>query len=138
MLEELTLIEHDFNLPDYSNEISKADEIIEKIKNRLKIIQNQKRIDDKFHTETFEEIVRILDYVGRLSRPAFEIEDSLEALYIKQYLHSPELAKKLWLDHYGKIHHPFNLLKNRCYKLLEELDSEYIKRNKKYPPNWNI
>jgi hypothetical protein len=138
MLEELTLIEHDFNLPDYSNEISKADEIIEKIKNRLKTIQNQKRIDDKFHTETFEEIVRILDYVGRLSRPAFEIEDSLEALYIKQYLHSPELAKKLWLDHYGKIHHPFNLLKNRCYKLLEELDSEYIKRNKKYPPNWNI
>ena len=138
MLDEPTLLEHDFNLPDYSNELSKADEIIEKLKNRLKIIQNQKRIDDKFHTVTFEEIIRVLDYLGKLSTPAFEIEDELEEMYKMKFLKAPELGKKLWLEHYENIHHPYNLLKNRCYKLLEELDSEYIKQNKKYPPNWNI
>lgn len=138
MFAEPTLIEVDFELPDHSNELSKAEEIIDKLKNRLKIIKLQKRIDDKTHSETFEEVVRILDYIGKLSQPAFNIEDQLETLYIKAYVHSPELAKKLWHDHYGEIHHPYNLLKNRCFKMLDELDAEYIKRNKKYPPNWNI
>jgi hypothetical protein len=138
MLSEQILIDNNLITPDHKNELSKAEEIIEKLKNRLKIIQTQKRIDDKTHTETYEEIIRILDYVGRLSQSAFDMQEGLERLYTKQYIHTPELGKKLWLDHYDKIHHPYSLLKNRCFRMLEELDAEYIKRHKKYPPNWKI
>lgn len=137
MLKECEFIIHDFKLPNHSSELSKAEDIIEKFKNRLKIIELQKRIDDKTHTDTYEEIIRVLDYVGRLSQYVFNIEDELEALYTSRYKHSPELSKKLWLDHYDSLHHPYSLLKNRCFRMLEELDAMYYKRHKKHPPNWN-
>jgi len=130
-------IKHDFSLPNYDNELSKAEDVIEKIKNRMRVMEIQRSITDEEHTKTFEYIVRILDYVGKLSMPAFAIEDELEEMYKMRYLYAPELSKKLWADHYGKIHHPYNTLKNRCYKLLEELDALYIKKFKKKPPNYN-
>ena len=138
MTDEGLLIKHDFNLPDHTTELSKAEDVIEKLRTRFKKIQTSKSINDKKHTDMFEETVRILDYVGRLSVPAFEIEDELEKLYILQYPKSPQLGKKLWLDHYDRIHHPYSILKARCFRLLEELDAEYRKRFKKNPPNWNI
>lgn len=137
-VENSNFIVHDFNLPNHANELSKAEEVIKKLKNKFKLIQNQRSINDKTHTILFEEIIRVLDYVGRLSMPAFAIEEELEQMYIIRYKNSPELAKKLWLDHYERIHHPYTLLKNRCFRMLEELDAEYFKRLKKHPPNWNI
>jgi hypothetical protein len=131
-------ITHDFRLPDHKDELCKAEALIEKFKHRLKIIQIQRRIDGKMHTEFFEEIIRVLDYVGRLSKSVFDIEDEMELQYIKNYPKSPELAKKLFNDHYEYLHHPYTILKNRCFKLLEELDAEYYKQHKKRPPNWNI
>jgi hypothetical protein len=86
----------------------------------------------------FETTVRVLMYVGDLSNSVFGIEDQIQDLYFKQFIHSPELAKMLWQQHYGKLHHPYNILKNRCFRLLEELDAEYFKRHKKRPPNWKI
>ncbi len=131
-------ITHDFRLPDHKDELYKAEELIEKFKYKLKIIQIKHKIDDKTHTEFFEEIIRVLDYVGRLSKSVFDVEDEMELQYIKNYSKSPELAKKLFNDHYEYLHHPYTILKNRCFKLLEELDAEYYKQYKKQPPNWNI
>ena len=136
MQESHELIVHDFNLPCHDNELSNAADAIEKLKNRLRIIQIQRSIDGKTHTTMFEETIRVLDYVGKLSMPAFAIEDELEELYKMEFLHAPELAKTLWLDHYENVHRPYNLLKNRCFKILEELDAEYYKRHKEHPPNW--
>jgi len=137
MSESLEFIKHDFNLPNHDNELSKAGDVIEKIKNKIRILEIQQSIDDKVHTQIFEHVIRVLDYVGRLSTPAFAIEDEMEELYKMKFLHAPELGKKLWLDHYENVHYSYNLLKNRCYKLLEELDVLYIKKFKKKPPNWN-
>lgn len=131
-------ITHDFNLPNHDNELSKADDTIEKIKNQIKVITIQGSIDGKSHTELFEEVIRVLDYVGKLSMFVFEIEDDMEEKYKMDFLHAPELGKTLWQEHYGKLHRPYNLLKNRCYKLLDELDEEYQKRHDKRPPNWKI
>lgn len=134
MIEEF--ITHNFKLPNHSNELSKANEIIEKLKNRITNLQTTKIIDDKTHVSLYEEIIRALDYVGKLSMPAFTIEDELEAMYIIRYKHSPELGKKLWLEDYENVHHPYTLLKNRCFKLLDELDGLYREIYKKDPPNW--
>jgi hypothetical protein len=138
MLNEENFITHDFKLPNHYNELCKAEEVIEKLKNKFKKIEKTKTINDKNHDELYNEIIRILDYVGRLSMPAFAIEDDIERLYTLHYAKFPELAKKLWNDHYENIHHPYTLLKNRCFRMLEELDKLYIDTHEKYPPNWNI
>ena len=136
--EDIDFINTNLNLPDHSNELSKADEVLEKIKNRFNIIKKNQTIDDKNHVIMYEEIVRVLDYLGALSMSAFKIETQLEELYTKQYSHAPQLAKKMWFDHYELIHHPYNLLKNRCFRMLDELDNEFIKIHKMNPKNWNI
>ena len=128
----------DFKLPNHSNELSKAEEIIAKLKTKVESLAANKTIDDKQHDYLYNEIVRVLDYIGRLSMPAFAIEDELEQMYVIKFHKSPAMAKKLWLDHYETIHHPYTLLKNRCFRLLEDLDIMYVKRYKKNPPNWKI
>jgi hypothetical protein len=128
----------DFKLPDHSNELCKAEEVIEKLKKRFEVVQQQKSISDCTHVELFEEIVRCLMYVGKLSEVCFAIEDQLEALYIKQFKHQPALGKQLWLEHYDTIHHPYSILKNRCFRLLEGLDDEYVNVHGKLPPNAKI
>ena len=138
MLNEEKFITHDFKLPNHHNELCKAEEIIDKLKNKFKKIEKTKTINGKNHDELYNEIIRILDYVGRLSMPAFAIEDEMERMYTLRYTKFPELAKKLCNDHYENIHHPYTLLKNRCFRMLEELDQLYIETHEKYPPNWNI
>ena len=130
-------IKYDFNLPNHNNELSNAEEVIEKLKDKLKKIKKDKNINDTVHETMYEEAIRVLDYVGGLSDSIFKIGDEMENFYKMEYLHSPELGKKLWLDNYDKIHHPYDLLKNRCFTLLDELDIEYRRRFRKNPPNWN-
>lgn len=131
-------IVHDFKLPNHCNELSKAEEVIEKLKKRFEIIQIQRSINDANHQELFEEIIQCLFYVGKLSEVAFAIEDEIENMYTMQYKHAPALGKQLWLEHYDDIHHPYTLLKNRCYRQLELLDLEYFKRHGKQPSNMKI
>lgn len=138
MVAEAKFITHDFNIPDHSTQLQKAEEVINKLKDKLKHIEQTKSITDDIHTKLYEETVRILDYVGKLSISAFDIEEEIERLYTLQFQNSPQLGKKLCQDHYEKIHHPYTLLKNRCFKLLEDMDNEYRKCWKKNPPNWNI
>jgi hypothetical protein len=135
---ELKLIDYDFNLPNHDNELSRAEDIIDKLKFKIKEIVNNNELisDDKFIT-IFEEIIIVLDYVGRLSMPAFAIEDELQEMYKMNFLHAPELGKKLWFDHNAEIHKKYNVLKNRCFKLIEDLDNYYINVHNKKPPNWN-
>jgi len=128
----------DFTLPNHSNELYKAEEFINKLKHMLESLAEKGMIKDSSHDYIFNEIIRVLDYVGKLSICAFTIENELEAMYTAHYRSAPNLGKKLWLDHYEKIHHPYSLLKNRCYNLLTEVDRMYIKKYDKNPPNWKI
>ncbi|MFA5366670.1 MAG: hypothetical protein WC333_02200 [Dehalococcoidia bacterium] len=132
------LIEHDFKLPSHANELSKAEDLIEKLRIRILKIKSAGCINGRIHGNLYEEIVRVLDYVGGLSRAAFAVQEEVEAVYFRKYKSTPALAKKLWLDHYALIHKPYNRLKNRCFRMLEELDEEHIRRVGKNPPNWNI
>ena len=138
MEESIKLLKHDFNLPNHENELSKAGDVIEKLKSKLTKHKSTRDIDDKQFVDFYEEVIRALDYVGRLSMPVFAIEEEVEAMYTKRYIHAPILAKSLWLDHYEELHHPYNLLKNRCFKILDELDELYRELYEKNPPNWSI
>jgi hypothetical protein len=137
MNECLEVAETDFNLPNHANELSKAGDIIEKLKNRINITINVvELIDDKQFVRLYEELITVLDYVGRLSMPVFAIEAEIEEHYKLKYLHSPELGKQLWLDHYENVHRPYTTLKNRCFKLLDDWDNYYKGLYEKDPPNW--
>jgi len=134
---ESELITHDFNLPCHDNELSTAGDKIEKLKFKLnKIISSVDFIKDDEFIDLFDEIEIVLDYVGRLSIPIFAIGDDLQEMYKMKFLHAPELAKQLWLDHFEKVNKPYNLLKNRCFKMMEDLDKYYITLYEKNPPNW--
>lgn len=138
MLKQKTFIEHDFQLPDHTAQLQKAEEVINELKTKLSNVKKNKLISNEVHTCLFEEIIRILDYVGKLSISAFDIEEEITSMYVLRYKKSPELGKKLCNDHYESIHRPYTLLKNRCFRMLEDLDNEYIRMYKCNPPNWNI
>lgn len=138
MPKKADLLECELNLPKHDDELAKAEEVIENIKLKLRLHGHNKTITDCTHTAMYEEIARILDYVGQLSVPAFEAEPTLEELYYLRYKHSPALGKELFWRHYDQIHKPYTLLKNRCFRLFEELDKCYKTKFKKNPPNWNI
>lgn len=125
-------------LPDNSNELHNAELHIDSIKTKLDDVFNNNSINDYTHDYYYNEIVKILDYVGQLSVPAFNTFNQLEIMYTLKFPHSPALAKKLWLDHYDSIHYNYSILKNRCHRLLDDIDNNYITKFKIYPPNWNL
>ena len=131
-------IKTNFNLPTYENELSKAEYTIEKINKKITKATAEQNLPGELHTLLFDEIVRVLLYVGHLSEAGFAVEEQLEQMYALKYIHSPALAKQLWLEHYESIHHPYNLLKNRCFRMIDELDELYVALYDSTPPNWNL
>ena len=57
------------DLPVQVNELSKAEDLIEKLKSRFETVKLKKSISPESHEHLYEETIRVLDYVGRLSMP---------------------------------------------------------------------
>lgn len=131
-----SFIVHDFGLPNHEEELKTADDHLSALKLRFSTVIANDLMTNSLHDDYFEETIKILDYVGRLSIPCFKINYELERMYVNRYPHSPALAKKLWLDHYESIHHPYNLIKNRCFRVIQELDQAYRNKYNCQPPNW--
>lgn len=138
MQETIENVQLDFDLPCHDNELSKANDTYQNLKLIFNDYQKQKKISDKQFIKLFEDVIRVLDYVGRLSMSVFEKDEEIEEHFKMEYLNSPELGKELWLKYAHKLHHPYNIQKNRCHKLLEELDELYVALYAKQPPNWKI
>jgi len=136
MCEDYEIINSNIVLPDHTLELDAANILLEKYKIITKSFATTNAITNVQHLELYEKIIRVLDYVGRLSMPVFEINEEMETLYFIKYPQSPELAKKLWLEHYGILHNPYNLIKNRSFTALDNLDNLYFKCNGKHPDNW--
>ena len=129
----------ELDLPDHTRELQDTEEFILKLKGNL---QDYKRnrlaspMSNKEYEVLYEDIMKGLYYLGYLSGPAFECEDIIEQEYFKVYKHAPELAKKLWWDHYEQVHRPYTLLKNRLFKMIDELNDLYILIHKHPPTNY--
>lgn len=141
----------ELNLPNHSNELSKAEFMISRVSDKIKKVTAyeknssshedaiaKSKLNDKNFVDLFEEVARALVYVGRLSQSIFELEDTIEQAYTIKYIHYPEEVKSAWYKHYSELHNPYTILKNRCYALLTDLDEEYLKKFKKEPPNFKI
>lgn len=121
-------------LPPNHEKLKYATTVIEKFKKRVIYHKSIHAMSEKEYIDLHELIVQVLEYVGELSLPAFNVQDELESRYYRMYKHAPEIAKYEYLKHYHDIHRPFNLLKNRCFTLLEEMDEIYFNVNHKHPP----
>jgi hypothetical protein len=131
----MSYISIDLELPDHTKELKDCEEYIKSIKKEFKLIGAARKFPTKQFAALYERITRGLYYVGSLSTSAFETEDIIQETYFKNYRHAPELAKKLWQEHYGNVHKPYNTIKNRFYRLYEEIDSLYMKINKCTAPH---
>jgi len=132
-----TEILSDLELPNHQKQLAYAETIIDKHKVRVKEIKSGYPtfgFPKQDHQHMHKLIVQTLEYVGDLSMSIFTIGDEIEERYFKKYKSSPELARKLWLEHYHELHYPYNTLKNRCFTLLEALDDIYALVHGVAPP----
>jgi len=128
----------ELELPDHTAKLTDAEAKIENLRTRFVEIQNSGKINNYTHEPLYDETVLMLDYLGRLSRPIFGIESTIEEKYCKEYVSEPVKVKKLWYEHYEYIHRPYTILKNRCYRVLEDLDDEFFRVNHCFPSNYNL
>lgn len=128
----------DFKKPDHTKELEKAKSIIGDIQSRVKEILNPNNcfcLTENNYSTLTEEIIDMLDYVGNLSMWVFKVEFDIEDAYINAYGKSQE-TKIAWYNHYIELHLPYSEQKNKCFRLLDDLDDEYIEKLGKFPPNY--
>lgn len=126
-----------FSFPNNTEKLARIEETIDYYKLKIKKISETNRIDGDTHSYYYNLICKELDNIGNLSLPALDCFDKLEEMYLLKFPKSPELAKRIWMDHYRDINRPYSLLKNRCTNLLNELDHAYRVKYKSDPPNYN-
>lgn len=131
-------IKHNFEIPENNTELTIASSIINNLSTQINLIIHNNSIDSLSHDLYYEETVKMLDYVGRLSMFIFPIEDVLYESYKMKYLHAPHLGIKLWTDYCESLHKPYSILKNKCYRMLEDLDDAYRNKFNCNPPNWDV
>lgn len=127
-----------FDLPDNTPKLKDIELRLEKFKIYVNKIGENNGITDEIHSKVYDKVCNILDKLGKLSTPVLDTFDKLEELYTLKYINTPELGKRIWIEHYCELNKPYTLLKNRCVTILENLDYYYKKKYKTYPPNYYV
>lgn len=135
--QEVELLDLNLNLPNHENELSNAEHYMNKLRVKFAKAVEDNDFDDETHNQLYDEAMRCLLHVGELSQFLFDVDEKIEMEYFKAYKHVPALAKDLWQEHNHTIHRPYNILKNRCYRFLDELDEVYIGLYNSEPLNYN-
>lgn len=135
---EEPLLELSKPIPDHSEDLCRASLILSNILNDYKKTVENRSMTGNQHEILYERTMKVLYFIGNLSLSLFEFENEIIEKYTMKYLSDPALAKKLSYMYYQKIHRKYDLLKNKCFRLLDKIDDNYILLNKKYPPNYYI
>jgi hypothetical protein len=125
----------DIKLPNHNNELENIKKYITQLKQRYKLLNKINNLSLDEYSKLRDLTLNTLELLGDLSIPAFDIQDELHDKYILAYKSSPELAKKLFLDHYERIHAKYDTLKNRCFRLIENIDESIDNIKNKINPN---
>ena len=110
-------------LPDVSDKLETASNLLARSDKDYKWYRdNDKEIPLPKKKQLVFVVSTVLDAVGELSQPAFDVRESMEEEYNKKYIKSPALGKQLFLKEYELLHKPFDKLKNKCFDLLTKID----------------
>lgn len=112
-----------------------AENEIESIRLRLNRIKELRKINDEQFEQVFEGTCRQLFKISNLSIDVFDIQEDLKKKYNGLYPDDPKKAKTFFNLEYSELHKMYDILKNRCYAILDDLDLTYERFNKRKPPN---
>lgn len=121
------------NIPDNSEQLNEINSSLENIKTQIKIHKENKSLPNNSFDTLYESIAKNLILVAELSRPLFNLQNHIENFYFNEFKKSPALAKELYLNHYADIHYKYNMIKNKCFKLFDDLDELYFKIHNSKP-----
>jgi hypothetical protein len=128
-------------VPDHKKQLAVANktlDIIQQTFRRIAINCEFKTSDGGIiHDNMYDDTIKILLYVADLSLPIFNLMDKIERKHYTMNKDNHNLARKLFLEEYRALHVKYDTIKNRCYQILSDIDKEYYKQTKKYPPNMN-
>ena len=125
-------------IPNHVRELEKAEEYIEDVKFRFRHCERLEELSPSQYVDLHRDTLKALFHVAKLSEPAFNVEEKLEEQYFRMYVHSPALAKELFFKKYHEIHKPYNLLKNRCFTLLDQIEELYLLVHKHAPKEFSF
>jgi hypothetical protein len=116
-------------LPDHTDQLNKITKVGKNVMKKFDL-------DKRSYPPLTEKSVETMDYIlhkclrktADLSMSINEIETKLKDHYTCTYTKSPELGKKLFLDHYFSLHKPYDKVKNMLWKAIFTI-TEY-KKNK--------
>lgn len=111
-------------LEDHSEELKRINDIWLRIKTKFEEDVKKNALTPR-RKEIYTLIVEeALGLVGDWSMQMFDTFEQLEQAYAKQYVNSPKLGQKLFLERYEKLHKPYDQVKNRLWKLLFAIKGE--------------
>ena len=108
-------------LPNNEKHILRIESELYSMNTKIRQAEMNHELGERFIKEKKERLFKLLMEVGNLSQPAFDLRDKLENIYITKYKATPKLGKKLFLEHYSKIHKPYDKLKNSIWKSINLL-----------------
>lgn len=110
-------------VPDMSDKLETASNLLKRSEKDYKWYRdNDKEMPLSKKKQLVYVVSTVLDAVGELSQPAFDVREKMEEDYNLKYLKSPALGKELFLKHYESLHKPYDKLKNKCFDLLNKID----------------
>lgn len=117
-------------IPDQTSEVEKANDAFKKQRE----IYVKQILNNPYDPDLCERVrlitVQILEYMGELTIDIFRLHNEMFDFYTTQ--HPRELGKKLYIDRVDGIHKPYDLIKNRCFKLLDDLEIYVKKKDPNY------
>ena len=106
-------------VPEYADKLETAANLIKRSDKDYKWYRdNDKEIPLVKKKQLIYVVSTVLDAVGELSQPTFDLREGMEADYNIKYVKSPALGKQLFLKHYES----FDKIKNKCFDLLNKID----------------
>lgn len=106
-------------------ELGKINEVITSLKNQYLSIKHKDYYDVYDTIERIEEgLYNCLLILADHSIPIFNRMDEIESFYFKNYSDT-KVAKAKWLKKYGEFHQPFDTLKEKCFKLFNNIGKRY-------------
>lgn len=113
----------EIELEDHTKELEQAINILSKVEKDYKWYRDSSSVIPISKKQVLVYMTAtVLDLVGELSMTRFDVRETMEQEYHTKFPQSPELGKKLYLDHYENLHKPYDKIKNKCFDLLSKID----------------
>jgi len=111
-----------FDEKTINDELEKINEVIKKNEIRFTKLNGKSSKVKNEYESIYEDVMYVLVYLGKLSNSdnMTDVREMYEVASREEYPKSPKKAMKLFLKNYTKHTEKFDVLKERCWKIVEK------------------